>query len=83
MEKTMADSLEAMGNNRYEDNFDFTLDRDKIDEPKSWRKPRRVFVNSMSDLFYPESPRDFLRDVFKVMQATPRHRFQVLTKRPA
>lgn len=81
--ETMAERLEAMGNPRYENGFEFTLHRDKIEEPKSWKKPRRVFVNSMSDLFHPEAPVDFLRQVFQVIMETPRHRYQVLTKRPA
>lgn len=55
---------------------------DKIDEPLSWRKPRKVFVNSMSDLFHEDSDIEFVRDVFAVMQKTPRHQYQVLTKRP-
>jgi protein gp37 len=78
----MAERLEAMDNPRYQNGFDFTLHWDKIDEPKSWKKPRRVFVNSMSDLFHEESPEEFLREVFNVMMETPRHRYQVLTKRP-
>lgn len=72
--ETMAERLEAMDNPRYENGFEFTLHRDKIDEPQSWKKPRGVFVNSMSDLFHPDSPVDFLRDVFRVMMETPRHR---------
>jgi protein gp37 len=80
--ETMAERLNAMGNPRYEEGFDFNVHWDKIDEPRGWKKPRRVFVNSMSDLFHPNSPVEFLRRVFKVMLDTERHRFQVLTKRP-
>jgi len=68
--ETMAERLEAMGNPRYENGFEFTLHPDKIEEPRSWRKPRRVFVNSMSDLFHPESPVGFIRKVFEVMMET-------------
>jgi protein gp37 len=50
--------------------------------PRRWRKPRRVFVNSMSDLFHPNVPLSFIEDVFRVMNECPQHTFQVLTKRP-
>jgi protein gp37 len=55
---------------------------DRLDTPLHWRKPRRVFVDSMSDLFHPDVPETFLHDVFAVMAATPQHTYQVLTKRP-
>lgn len=55
---------------------------ERLDEPLLWRKPRRVFVNSMSDLFHELVPDDFLDDVFAVMGIASRHTFQVLTKRP-
>ena len=57
------------------------LDRAALDLPHSWRKGRRVFVNSMSDLFHEDVPLEFIKDVFRVMAATPRHVYQVLTKR--
>jgi protein gp37 len=53
-----------------------------LDQPLRWRKPRRIFVNSMSDLFHEGVPFDFIAAVFGVMAATPRHTYQVLTKRP-
>ena len=53
-----------------------------LDKPLRWRKPRRVFVNSMSDLFHPDVPFDFVDRVFAVMALTPQHTYQVLTKRP-
>ena len=53
-----------------------------LEDPYRWRKPRRVFVNSMSDLFHPEVPDAFIRRVFEVMNNCPSHTFQVLTKRP-
>lgn len=56
---------------------------EKLIEPLTWREPRRVFVNSMSDLFHEEVPTSFIAHVFAVMSACPRHTFQVLTKRPA
>lgn len=55
---------------------------EKLDEPLSWRKPRRVFVNSMSDLFHDGVPDEFIADVFGAMALASRHTFQVLTKRP-
>lgn len=61
--------------------FAFTLHRERLEEPKKWRKPSRVFVNSMSDLFHEAMPLDFLREIFKVMEECPQHSFQILTKR--
>lgn len=54
----------------------------RLDEPLRWKKPRMVFVNSMSDLFHPDVPFEFIAAVYGVMAACPRHTFQVLTKRP-
>lgn len=54
---------------------------DRIDQPRRWRKPRRVFVNSMSDLFHENLPLWFHMKVFKVMEETPQHQYQILTKR--
>ena len=53
-----------------------------LDAPRSWRKPRRIFVNSMSDLFHEEIPAEFVARVWSVMRDTPRHTYQILTKRP-
>lgn len=55
---------------------------ERLDLPLRWRKPRRVFVNSVSDLFHPEVPLDFILDVWATMAAAPKHTFQILTKRP-
>ena len=55
---------------------------ERLKAPLSWRRPRRVFVNSMSDLFHPHIGYDFISDVFAVMSEAPQHVFQVLTKRP-
>lgn len=57
------------------------LHHDRIDAPLRWRKPRRVFVNSMSDLFHDRVPDEFIGSVFEVMAKTPHHTFQILTKR--
>jgi protein gp37 len=66
---------------RYRDGFKLTLQPDVIDQPLAWKKPRLVFVNSMSDLFHEEVPFTFLNMVFKVMAKAHWHIFQVLTKR--
>lgn len=58
------------------------LDDSAVDDPLGWRLPRIVFVNSMSDLFHPEVPLEFIQRVFGVMNETPQHTYQVLTKRP-
>ena len=79
----MAYRLKAMGNPRYADGFSITLHPDLIDSPKSWRKPRLVFVNSMSDLFHEDVPLGFIQKVFATMRACPQHTFQILTKRSA
>jgi len=80
--ETRALRLQKMGQPRYRDGFKVTLHPDKLDEPLRWRKPRRVFVNSMSDLFHEDVDGDFLTDVWETMAACPQHIFQVLTKRP-
>lgn len=66
----------------YEQGFDLRLWPDRLTQPGSWTRPRRIFVNSMSDLFHHDVPEAFIRDVFFEMVRTPRHIFQVLTKRP-
>lgn len=73
--------LQAMGNFRYRHGFRLSLHEDVIDLPRSWKKPRRIFVNSMSDLFHSDVPLWFIRRVFKTMEECPQHSFQVLTKR--
>jgi len=77
----MAKRLKAMGSARYVNGFKPTLHWDLIDAPRSWKKPRLVFVNSMSDLFQEDVPEDFIRRVFETMEACPQHTFQILTKR--
>lgn len=73
--------LQAMGNPRYRAGFDVTLHRDQLDLPLRWRHPRRVFVNSMSDLFHEAVPDSFVHEVFRIMAEAGWHTFQVLTKR--
>jgi protein gp37 len=87
---TLARRLKAMGSERYQADgdprtsgpgFALTLHADLLGAPGTWRQPRLVFVNSMSDLFHEDVPVEFIRAVFEVMADTPRHTFQVLTKR--
>ncbi len=77
----MAKRLRAMGVQRYRNGFRVTLHEDLLNVPESWRQPRVVFVNSMSDLFHDEVPLDFIRRVFSTISATPQHIYQILTKR--
>ena len=77
----MARRLEAMGAERYQNGFRVTLHPDSLDLPRRWRKPRVVFVNSMSDLFHEEVPFEYIEQVFATMRECPQHTFQVLTKR--
>jgi protein gp37 len=58
------------------------LDRAALSIPAGWKKPRRIFVNSMSDLFHDAVPEEFVAAVWRAMQATPQHTYQILTKRP-
>ena len=70
-----------MGQARYRNNFAVTLQPDVLDQPLRWSQPRKIFVNSMSDLFHPNVPLDFIRQVFDVMGEADWHTFQILTKR--
>ncbi|RWC82138.1 MAG: DUF5131 family protein [Mesorhizobium sp.] len=89
----MAARLEAMGQAKYTGltrksggrskwTGKIYLDRKALTIPETWSKSRRVFVNSMSDLFHSDVPADFIADVWRVMADTPRHTYQILTKRP-
>lgn len=77
----MAKRLVAMKNPRYKNGFDVTLHPDLVDAPRNWAKPRKIFVNSMSDLFHEDVPLEFIQKIFKTMNETPRHIYQILTKR--
>ncbi|MFD0437056.1 phage Gp37/Gp68 family protein [Streptomyces chartreusis] len=88
---TMAKRLKGMGQAKYQTDgdprtsgpgFGLAVHPDTLTEPLRWKKPRRIFVNSMSDLFHARVPREFLVQVFAVMAATPQHTYQILTKRP-
>lgn len=65
----------------FENGFDLTLKPDRVTQPLRWRQPRRIFVNSMSDLFHKEVPRAFIDSVFDTMEQADWHTYQVLTKR--
>lgn len=79
----MSKRLHAAGMPKYRNGFAVvTTHPDALDIPLRWRKPRAIFVNSMSDLFHDAVPDDFIRQVFAVMTQAHWHRYQVLTKRP-
>lgn len=87
---TLAKRLKAMGSPKYQTDgdprssgpgFGVAIHPKALDIPKRWREPRLIFVNSMSDLFHARVPADFVRRVFDVMESTPQHTYQVLTKR--
>lgn len=77
----MAKRLTAMGSDRYRNGFKVTLHPDLLEVPLHWKKPRTVFVNSMSDLFHEDIPEAYIARVFDTMNRCPQHTFQVLTKR--
>ena len=77
----MEKRLQAMGTDRYKYGFEVTLHHDLVEAPKSWKTPRLIFVNSMSDLFHEKVPISFIRKIFSTMRACPHHTFQILTKR--
>ena len=74
----VVDSIEARA-----DPFAVRLWPERLEQPLRWREPRRIFVNSMSDLFHADIPPEYIRKVFDVMLGAPHHNYQVLTKRPA
>ena len=77
----LAERFRGVPKHPFEHGFELTLRPHKLLEPLYWRRPRRVFVNSMSDLFHKEIPPDFLDRVFDTMEQASWHVFQVLTKR--
>lgn len=79
--ETMSRRLKAMGTAKYANGFQVTLHEESLAEPKKWRKPRTVFVCSMSDLFHKDVPFAFVDKVMEVIKDTPWHRYQLLTKR--
>ncbi|MET0466442.1 MAG: DUF5131 family protein [Chitinophagaceae bacterium] len=79
--EVMTRRLEAMGLEKYSDGFKLRIHPEALKIPYTWRSPRTVFVNSMSDLFHKDVPLSFIQQVFDVMNDNPHHVFQVLTKR--
>jgi len=78
----MSARLQAMGMEKYRNGFAVTTHESVLRQPLKWKKPRLVFVNSMSDLFHKSVPTEFIQSVFDVMNEASQHTFQVLTKRP-
>ncbi len=80
--ETLSLRLQRMGVKRYADGFAVRTHPEALSLPFKWREPRRVFVNSMSDLFHVQVSQDFVDRMFAVMALTPQHTYQILTKRP-
>jgi protein gp37 len=78
----MARRLKAMGTPQYANGFRLTMQPGMLEIPLRWKRPRTIFVNSMSDLFHKDLPLSYIQQVFDVMNRCPQHTFQVLTKRP-
>jgi len=79
--EVMSKRLKAMGVEKYTNGFEITLHPQALEIPYTWKKPKLVFVNSMSDLFHEKIPLEYIQKVFKVMKDNPQHTFQILTKR--
>jgi protein gp37 len=77
----LAKRLKAMGQNNYKSGFNLSLHPHMLDLPLKWKKPQMIFVNSMSDIFHEDAPREFIERIFDVMAKAHWHIFQVLTKR--
>lgn len=77
----MAKRLQKIGVERYKNAFELTLHPEVLEVPLSWKTPKVIFVNSMSDLFHEKIPLSFIQDTFKVMKQAHWHTFQILTKR--
>ena len=81
--RTFAERFRGVPGHPYEQGFDLRLVPEKLLEPMRWKKPRKIFVNSMSDLFHPEVPDEYIVQVCETMMAANWHSYQVLTKRTA
>jgi protein gp37 len=79
---TFAERFRGVVGHPYQQGFDLKLHSDRLSLPLNWKTPRRIFVNSMSDLFHENVPDSFIRSVFDTMEAGDWHTYQVLTKRP-
>ena len=89
---TLAPRLKAMGSPRYQTDgdpktsgpgFGLAMHEDALEQPLRWKRPRRIFVNSMSDLFHADVSDEFIGRVWAIMASAPQHTFQILTKRHA
>ena len=79
--EVLSKRLDAMGITKYANGFELTLHPYTLNIPLTWKKPQLVFVNSMSDLFHEKVPLEYIKKVFEVMNQTPQHTYQILTKR--
>lgn len=79
--ETMSKRLRLMGQKNYRNGFELTLHDHMLGVPLRWKTPRKIFVNSMSDLYHKDVPDDFIRRVFDTMQRADWHQYQILTKR--
>ena len=79
--KRFSERFRGVPNHPFETGFDLTLRPERVAQPLAWRRPRMIFVNSMSDLFHKQVPRAFIDKVFDTMERADWHTFQVLTKR--
>ena len=77
----MARRLKAMGQEKYANGFGLTVHEDLLEQPLGWKKPQRIFVNSMSDTFHSDVPEEVIHRMFDTMNRAHWHQFQVLTKR--
>ena len=79
--ETMAKRLQALGMTGYENGFKFNTVPSRLNDPLKRKKPTVYFVNSMSDIFHPDMPKEYLDRIFEVIKNTPQHTYQILTKR--
>lgn len=79
--ETFAERFRGVPGHPYERGFDLQLRPERLDQPLKWKRPQLIFVNSMSDLFHPDIPLEFIQSVFETMRLAHWHTFQILTKR--
>lgn len=79
--EVMANRLQAMGTPGYENGFDFSIMPERLEQPLKRKKSTKYFVNSMSDLFHEKMPNEFLDKIMGIIDLTPQHVYQILTKR--
>lgn len=78
----MAKYLQSLGVEHYKNGFEVSLHEDSLSIPLKWKSPKLIFANSMSDLFHKKVPFEFLLKIFDTIKKTPKHKYQILTKRP-